>query len=122
MRHLGKFYDDKNFPYGFRRAGFFTINEASILEQYGVTMQQLSGGALQPIDDEESQFLLDVAGGTLATSDLSRSWMKYMNKLNHRSRLFTLCGSYPKPSVSRGEHDEFDDSSDNDELETMTIK
>lgn len=51
------FFDDNNFPKGFRRSGCFTILEAEFLQQNGHLMQALFDGQLQPETREEHEFV-----------------------------------------------------------------
>jgi hypothetical protein len=56
MRKSIRFYDDVNFPKGFNRKGF-TIKEATVLDNYGLTMKELLDGSLVPNSKIETQFI-----------------------------------------------------------------
>ena len=111
MRSNGKFYDDKHFPRGFNRSGVFTINEATILENYGRTMSGLQNGTLTPIDDSESQFLAEIRGEREALSEQGKCWRKYLTQTGNKVRSYTLCVSQRKAS---GAYDEENDEGDAD--------
>jgi len=96
MRSEGKFYDDKNFPRGFNRSGVFTINEATLLQDYGRTMKGLENGTLEPASEPERQFLAEIRGQLDVQSDFAKCWMKYTIKTTQKIRSYTLCVSQRK--------------------------
>lgn len=112
MRSEGKFYDDKNFPRGFNRSGVFTINEATLLENYGRTMSGLANGTLLPASDSEQQFLAEVRGETAPSSHFAKCWLKYVFKITHKVKSYTLCASQRKPASNDHDDADNDDSAD----------
>ncbi|MCL1074921.1 DUF413 domain-containing protein [Shewanella dokdonensis] len=72
-----RFYDDANFPKGFRRCGDFTQKEAELLEAHGVAMQALAAGSLLPRTSDEQRFVEVIKGLQAATSPLEKLWIKY---------------------------------------------
>ncbi|UTV29782.1 DUF413 domain-containing protein [Photobacterium atrarenae] len=112
MRSEGKFYDDQNFPRGFNRSGVFTINEATLLENYGRTMSGLANGTMVPATDSEAQFLAEVRGETEASSNFAKCWLKYVYKTTNKVKSYTLCASQRKPANSYDDDNESDVSSD----------
>lgn len=113
MRSEGKFYDDKNFPRGFNRSGVFTISEATLLENYGRTMNGLASGILEPVNESEHQFVAEIRGQLNVQSDFAKCWIKYLNKITNKVRRYTLCASQRK-NVSHYEYDDSDTESDGD--------
>ncbi len=85
-----RFYDDKNYPYGFSRSGKFTIREAKLLEDYGRTMMSLTEGKLTPESDVEQRFLSELTGKSEPTLDYSKCWLKYLNDTGSKKRILTL--------------------------------
>ncbi len=115
MRIVGKFYDDKNFPRGFNRSGVFTINEASMLENYGRTMRGLQDGSVAPIDESERQFLAEVNGQQDVMSEFGKCWIKYLNRTTTKERRYTLCDS-PRRKP-KGLYDYDDNGSDDNNID-----
>ena len=64
-----RFYDDTNFPKGFKRSGDFTNKEAELLELHGHAMKNLAEGKTLPCTSDEAQFV-EVAKGNIAPSSL----------------------------------------------------
>lgn len=67
MRKSIRFHDDVHFPKGFNRKGF-TIKEAAILDNYGLTMKGLLDNSLTAESEEERLFLGSVAKFRLGTN------------------------------------------------------
>jgi len=72
------YYDDQNFPYGFRRSGLFTILEAEFLLQNGHLMQALSRREIAPQSDEEQEFVNAIESGIHSEQLSVKVWLKYM--------------------------------------------
>ena len=90
MRQSIRFYDDINFPKGFNRKGF-TIKEAVILDNYGLTMKGLIDGSLTSVNKEEELFLLGVKNEDKSVSLFVQCWLKYSKLITVRPKLYTLC-------------------------------
>ena len=71
------FYDDANFPHGFKRSGDFTNKEAEQLEQFGVAMRDLAKGSRAPVTLEEQHFVDVASGKANAETALEKLWAKY---------------------------------------------
>ncbi|WP_325894902.1 DUF413 domain-containing protein [Grimontia sp. NTOU-MAR1] len=91
-----KFFDDRHFPKGFARSGYFTIKEAQLLETSGRTMKALFEGAMVPQDEEQQKFVDEVNGRRAAESSYALCWLKYLKEINHKHVVYNLC------STSRG--------------------
>ncbi|MGR6830795.1 DUF413 domain-containing protein [Aliivibrio wodanis] len=92
MRKSIRFYDDINFPKGFNRKGF-TIKEAIILDNYGLTMKGLIDNSLIPDSKEEELFLLGVKNEDKSVSLFVHCWLKYLDLITTKPKFHTLCGS-----------------------------
>ncbi|WP_417763141.1 DUF413 domain-containing protein [Shewanella sp.] len=71
------FYDDANFPRGFKRSGDFTNKEAELLETYGVALRDLAKRSRTAINAEEQHFVDVVNGQANAETTLEKLWLKY---------------------------------------------
>ncbi|QSX35051.1 DUF413 domain-containing protein [Shewanella avicenniae] len=73
-----RFYDDVNFPHGFKRSGDFTNKEAELLEAHGVAMQALAKGSRTAINEEEQHFVDAANGRVAAATMIEKLWQKYV--------------------------------------------
>ncbi|QSX31462.1 MULTISPECIES: DUF413 domain-containing protein [Shewanella] len=109
-----RFYDDINFPKGFRRCGDFTSKEADLLEQYGQVLKDLAEGKQLPATADEAQFV-EVASGRLAPSSLfEHLWVKYC-KLAQGKPFYAVVGTVHAPATAPEPDLTFDDIDDDDE-------
>lgn len=88
-----KFFDDKHFPRGFARSGYFTIKEAQLLETCGRTMKSLFEGTTQPQDEEQQKFVDEINGRRAIESQYAQCWLKYLEKINHKHTVYNLCST-----------------------------
>lgn len=88
-----KFFDDKHFPRGFSRSGYFTIKEAQLLETCGHTMRALFEGKQTPQDEVQQKFVDEVHGRRAAESEYAVCWLKYLQKINHKHVVYNLCST-----------------------------
>ncbi|QYJ80187.1 DUF413 domain-containing protein [Shewanella acanthi] len=72
-----RFYDDANFPKGFKRSGDFTSREAELLEMHGHAMKNLAEGKILPVSADEAQFVEVIKGNIAPSSMLEQIWLKY---------------------------------------------
>ena len=72
-----RFYDDKNFPYGFDRAGIFTRAEVELLHDCGRVLEALELGTQPPLGEEQERFVKVCNGLEVAESSVEKTWMKY---------------------------------------------
>ncbi|MBU2883322.1 DUF413 domain-containing protein [Psychrosphaera sp. B3R10] len=79
-----RFYDDLNFPEGFRRCGLFTVLEAEFLTQNGQLLKALAECAIEPILDEEREFVDAIVNGATSTQLSVKVWRKYQLAIEHR--------------------------------------
>lgn len=84
-----KYYDDQNFPHGFRRSGDFTRAQADALEAKGVTLKALHEGNQAPVTDEERNFVLMCQKKRKAMTPIEKAWKAYLNALERKQVYFT---------------------------------
>ena len=103
-----KFFDDKHFPRGFARSGYFTIKEAQLLESCGRTMKALFEGSSAPQDEEQQKFVDEILGRRAVESGYAQCWLKYLQKINHKHVVYNLCSTSRATSddLSEAEADE----------------
>ncbi|GHG04246.1 DUF413 domain-containing protein [Thalassotalea marina] len=85
------FYDDSNFPRGFRKCGSFTIKEAELLSSIGKRLQLLAAGKALPETDVEKDFITVCTGVKAPESHAEKLWLKYTSLTKKRS-FHTLSG------------------------------
>lgn len=102
------FYDDKSFPYGFKRSGDFTIKESELLESIGRKLMSLAKGEDQPATDEEARFVKVAQGELDPESHVEKTWIKY-RKLSSGRTFFGVTGNPDKDKVTRDSRAEPDD-------------
>ncbi|MCP4882345.1 MAG: DUF413 domain-containing protein [Flavobacteriales bacterium] len=88
-----KFFDDRHFPRGFSRSGYFTIKEAQLLETCGHTMKALFEGTKMPADEVQQKFVDEINGRRAAESEYAVCWLKYLQKINHKHVVYNLCST-----------------------------
>ncbi|QDE31655.1 MULTISPECIES: DUF413 domain-containing protein [Shewanella] len=114
-----RFYDDVNFPKGFKRCGDFTSKEADLLEQHGQAMKNLAEGSQIPCNVDEDQFVQVSQGKLPASTAMELLWIKYC-RLAKGKPFYAVVGTIHTPSSAKVEI-EFDDiesdASDTDEAE-----
>ncbi|NQZ50180.1 MAG: DUF413 domain-containing protein [Moritella sp.] len=81
MRNIGVFLDELHFPLGLTADDMFNTKEATILENFGLTMSKLQEGSLLPLTAAEYYFLAELDGEFPITSEFSRCWRKYNSKV-----------------------------------------
>ncbi|MCL2918744.1 DUF413 domain-containing protein [Shewanella litorisediminis] len=108
-----RFYDDANFPKGFRRSGDFTNKEAELLECHGLAMKALADGSRLPSTDEEAQFVDVVRGNKPPSSILEQIWLKYC-KLAQGKPFYAVVGTVHAPAVAPEAEIELDDIDDDE--------
>ena len=103
-----KFYDDKNFPYGFQRSGYFTITESDCLIKCGHKMNQLAEKTVAAQSKEEKHFLKVLEGKEEPENEAERAYIKYRKILAEKEAFVR--------SVTKvdDDGDSSDDDSDND--------
>ncbi|WP_018692554.1 DUF413 domain-containing protein [Algicola sagamiensis] len=85
-----RFFDDANYPQGFSRSGDFTIQESSILENFGAAFKELEEGKRTPATKDEEHFLKVCHGEAEAEMDEERVWMKYKKSITTQKKLYTV--------------------------------
>lgn len=102
-----KFYDDKNFPYGFQRSGHFTVTEAECLMNCGLKMNQLAEQKISPEREEEKHFLLVLEGKAEPLNDAEKAYVKYRKILAEKS---VFVRSVTKPDRNNTDSDYVDEN------------
>lgn len=94
MENIGagkyNYYDDQNFPHGFRRSGVFTIREAEYLESHGHTLRELESKIRTPENEDEKHFQQAVCEGLESQSFAVKAWSKYKQAITARSQRIFL--------------------------------
>ena len=119
FRSTKRFYDDANFPKGFKRCGDFTSKEADLLEQHGQAMKNLADGSQLPCNVDEDQFVKVAQGILPATTAMELLWAKYC-RLAKGKPFYAVVGTIHTPAITKVEiefDDVEDDSTDTDESE-----
>ncbi|GGP50294.1 hypothetical protein GCM10009347_16660 [Shewanella algicola] len=119
FRSTKRFYDDANFPKGFKRCGDFTSKEADLLEQHGQAMKNLADGTQLPCNVDEDQFVQVLQGKMTPSTPLELLWVKYC-RLAKGKPFYAVVGTIHTPTSPKVEiefDDVEDDSVDNDESE-----
>lgn len=94
-RNFGVFYDNDRYPRGFGKHGDFTIKQATALHDFGLTMQMLASGELQPQSEAEQRFVKVCKGELEAESFLEKTWMIYQKKVTNVQSFFSPFNSLP---------------------------
>lgn len=95
------YYDDLNFPHGFRRSGLFTILEAEFLMQNGHLMKALYDKIIAPETDEESEFVDALESGSQSTQLSVKVWRKYLSAVSDKKNAKIFMSAHSGPSMSR---------------------
>lgn len=116
-----RFYDDVNFPQGFKRCGDFTNKEAELLEQHGQALKNLFEGIQLPCSPDEDQFLKVTQGLLLPTTPIELLWFKY-TRLAKGKPFYAVVGTIHNQGQSAKVEIEmdFDDISDDEEEASST--
>ncbi len=93
-----RFYDDANFPKGFKRSGDFTSREAELLELHGHAMKNLAEGKTLPSSADEAQFVEVIKGNIAPSSLLEQIWLKY-RKLALGKPFYAVVGTVHLPAT-----------------------
>lgn len=93
-----RFYDDTNFPKGFKRSGDFTSKEAELLELHGHAMKNLAEGKALPCTADEAQFVEAAKGNIAPSSLLEQIWLKY-RKLAQGKPFYAVVGTVHLPAT-----------------------
>ncbi len=108
---LSRIYDDpKNYPYGFRRSGDFSISESDALSKYGSLFNALYKGEIEPVDEQDNRIVSIMRGESAAELIEELAWQKYQARLN-RPKLGSLYGN-KKQSIDIDDSDDSDDDVD----------
>jgi uncharacterized protein YifE (UPF0438 family) len=86
------FYDDKNFPYGISKSGFFSIEESDVLTKLGNRLFSLEQGVATSANQVEENFVLVCLKEREADTKVELLWQKYKKNTGRKS-LKTLGGN-----------------------------
>ncbi len=108
-----RFYDDVNFPKGFKRSGDFTSKEAELLELHGYALKNLAEGKVLPVTPDEAQCVDVIKGNRTPSSLLEQIWVKY-RKLALGKPFYAVVGTVHLPAAKTESEPEvvFDDDID----------
>lgn len=91
--YLSRIYNDfKNYPYGFRRSGDFSIKESEALEKYGLWFDALDKGLIEAEDDEDRRTIAVLKGIEAPESPAETAWVKYIKRIN-RPKMGSVYGT-----------------------------
>lgn len=80
-----EFKDPKNFPYGFKRSGEFTQQQAELLARHGHAYHALHAGDRAPLTAEEEAFILFCNGEHDAQTGHEKAWKRYLTLCDKRA-------------------------------------
>lgn len=113
-----RFYDDENFPKGFKRCGDFTNKEAELLELHGQAMKNLAEGKQRACSPDEDQFIQVFQGLLPPQTGFELLWAKYL-KLAKGKPFYAVVGTVHMPNVKAAvevevEFEDIDDGNEPD--------
>jgi uncharacterized protein YifE (UPF0438 family) len=80
----GLFYDDVNFPRGFRKSGDFNISESELLTNVGRRLASLESGKSEPQNEIEQAFVDMCQQQTKGETQVELLWQKYKKFTTYR--------------------------------------
>lgn len=89
-----RYFDDVNFPYGFKQSGDFTRVQAETLELCGATLYALEQNKQEPLDEVQQRFIQVCRGELQAESCVEKAWVTYREALIRKGKTFNLYTSY----------------------------
>ncbi len=107
FRAAKRYFDDANFPYGFKQSGDFTRVQAEALELCGATLYALEQNKQEPLDDAQQRFVAVCRGEVPAETEIEKAWVSYREALIRKGKTFNLFTSYVA-----GDDDDFDSNDD----------
>lgn len=88
-----KFWDDEHFPYGFARSGDFTLEQAMLMETYGLAYIALARGERTPKSKQEKDFVAFCQGKKAAENAHEKTWRCYSEKINRPIKRYSLAAT-----------------------------
>ncbi|XQW86780.1 DUF413 domain-containing protein [Thalassotalea piscium] len=106
------FLGDLTFSHGISRSGYFNKRESTDLEMYGLTLEGLYAGTLEPTNEEEQQFVEQVSQDEPSNFYPVKLWKKYLDAVQKSKRRHGFMASEskssaPAPAMSEVEMDDF---------------
>lgn len=89
-----RYFDDVNFPYGFKQSGDFTRTQAETLEICGATLYALEQNKQEPLDEVQQRFIQVCRGELPAETSIEKAWVAYREALIRKGKTFNLFTSY----------------------------
>ena len=77
------FYDDINFPHGFKKSGDFNIAEAELLTSIGKRLHNLEQGISKPENQVEERFITVCKEQLEGETKVEILWQKYKRLTGH---------------------------------------
>ncbi|MCV2884105.1 DUF413 domain-containing protein [Aestuariibacter sp. AA17] len=105
------FQNRVRFPYGFKKSGDFSIEEASLLEQFGETLNALELEIIAPLSEDEKHFVEVMRNAAPAANKLEKTWEKYVRLTKQPKKFYTLHSSN-KERVGADTDEDYADYSD----------
>jgi len=103
-----RYFDDVNFPYGFKQSGDFTRVQAETLEICGATLYALEQNKQEPLDEVQQRFIQVCRGELPAETGVEKAWVAYREALIRKGKTFNLYTSYV-PDDDDFDADDLDD-------------
>ncbi|MBC3767041.1 DUF413 domain-containing protein [Neptunicella marina] len=88
------FTDYKHYPYGFSRAGDYSIKEAQALSKYGTLIGALLDGVVEPSNKEDANLLAVALGEREPSTPAEKAWVKYQRIIG-KPKPASIYGSKP---------------------------
>jgi len=102
-----RYFDDANFPYGFKQSGDFTRVQAEALELCGATLYALEQNKQEPLDESQQRFIAVCRGELPPETEIEKAWVNYREALIRKGKTFNLFTSYVPD-----DDDDFDSNDD----------
>lgn len=94
-----KFWATEYFPRGIGRSGYFTNEQAILLEVHGRSYQALSTGEAKPINDEEANFVSVFKGNKDPVTAHEKVWKRFLEVTNQKNKIHYSVSSSSSPTV-----------------------
>jgi uncharacterized protein YifE (UPF0438 family) len=94
-----KFWATEYFPRGIGRSGHFTNEQAKLLEDHGRSYYALSTGKVNPINDEEANFVAVFKGNRDPVTAHEKVWKRFLDVTDQKNKVHYSVSSSSSPSV-----------------------
>ena len=104
-----RFYDKQRYPFGFSRAGDFSIGQSKLLEEHGELIKALLEGQVSNPTIEDLQLKESIENNdSVNAGELGRTWLKYTSV---KREIVTVSASSSE-TVNQDDLEWVDDSAD----------